>query len=58
MGKAKRGNGIMIIMVLSLFSFPTLLFADNGGEDLLKQAKQIFSPLPQMILSEKKSYHS
>jgi cytochrome c peroxidase len=53
MGKTKRGNGIVIIMVLSILSFGTLLFADNGDEDLLKQAKNIFGPLPQAMVSER-----
>jgi cytochrome c peroxidase len=41
------------MIVLSLLSFTGPLCADSGDEDLLKQAKQIFSPLPQVILSEK-----
>jgi len=53
MWKTKRGNGIMIIVVLSLLSFGALLFADNGDGDLLKQANQIFGQLPKAIVSEK-----
>jgi cytochrome c peroxidase len=29
------------------------LLGDNGGEDLLKQAKNIFGPLPQVMSSDK-----
>ncbi len=55
MEKAMAGDraALAIIIVLSLLFFTGLLFADNGDEDLLKQAKQIFSPLPQVMFSEK-----
>ncbi len=45
------------ILKMALFllavGFSSLSFADNTDEDLFKQAKQIFSPLPQMMGSEK-----
>lgn len=44
---------LSIIIVLLLLSFTGLLFADSGDEDLLKKAKQIFGPLPQVMTSEK-----
>lgn len=55
MQKIKRwGRDVLATMiVVSLLSFTSLLCADSGEEDLLKQVKQIFSPLPQVILSEK-----
>ncbi|OGP94933.1 MAG: cytochrome-c peroxidase [Deltaproteobacteria bacterium RBG_16_47_11] len=55
MQKIERGNRALLttMIVLSLLSFTGLLFADRGDEGLLKQAKQIFSPLPQVMLSEK-----
>jgi len=50
----RRGRDVLTTMiVVSLLSFTGLLFADSGDEDLLKQAKQIFGPLPQVMLSEK-----
>ena len=50
-----RGDGgvLAIITVLLLLPLAGLLFADNGDEDLLKQAKNIFGPLPQVMMSEK-----
>ena len=45
------------ILKMALFflavGFSGLSFADNIDEGLFKQAKQIFSPLPQMMVSEK-----
>jgi cytochrome c peroxidase len=54
MGKIKIGSNPILRMVLSLLivCFAGLSMADNG-EDLLKQAKNIFGPLPQVIVSEK-----
>src|SRR4030065_1978041 len=50
------------ILKMALFllavGFSGLSFADNTDEDLFKQAKQIFSPLPQMMVSEKNSITS
>jgi len=55
MQKVRRGNGDILttMIVVSLLSFTGLLFADSGDEDLLKQAKQIFGPLPKVMSSEK-----
>ena len=55
MQKMRKGNRDILttIIVLSLLSFATFLFADNGDEDLLKQTRQIFNPLPQFMTSEK-----
>jgi cytochrome c peroxidase len=55
MQKIRRGNRNVLttIIVLSLLSFTGLLIADNGDEDLLRQAKNIFGPLPQVMPSEK-----
>jgi cytochrome c peroxidase len=55
MQKIKRGNrdGLKSIIVFSLLSFASLLFADNGDENLLKQGKNIFGPLPTVMTSEK-----
>ncbi|PIV24622.1 MAG: hypothetical protein COZ69_08445 [Deltaproteobacteria bacterium CG_4_8_14_3_um_filter_45_9] len=55
MQKIRRGNRNVLttIIVLSLLSFAGLLIADNGDEDLLRQAKNIFGPLPQVMTSEK-----
>jgi cytochrome c peroxidase len=50
----RRGGGALaIITVLLLLPSAGLLFADNGEEDLLKQAKTIFGLLPQVMMSEK-----
>jgi cytochrome c peroxidase len=50
----RRNRGILAtLIVLSLLSFAGSLRADRGDEELLKQAKQIFSPLPQVMSSEK-----
>ena len=46
-------DGIMVIVVISILSFAVMSFASNGDEDLLKRAKQTFSPLPQAMTSEK-----
>jgi len=43
----------MTIMAFLFLFFSTLLFADTGEEALLKQAKSIFGPLPQVMSSEK-----
>jgi cytochrome c peroxidase len=50
----RRGRDVLATMiVLSLLSLTRPLCADSRDEDLLKQAKQIFGPLPQVMLSEK-----
>jgi cytochrome c peroxidase len=55
MQKIRRGNRNVLttIIVLSLLSFTGLLIADNGDEDLLRQGKNIFGPLPTVMTSEK-----
>jgi len=55
MQKMRKGNRDILttIISLSLLSFAGLLFADNRDEDSLKQARQIFNPLPQFMTSEK-----
>jgi hypothetical protein len=45
-------NSIKVIVIISIVSFSTLSLGANEDEELLKQAKQIFGPLPQVILSE------
>jgi cytochrome c peroxidase len=44
---------LRMILCLLIVCFAGSSLADRGDEDLLKQAKQIFSPLPQAMLSEK-----
>jgi cytochrome c peroxidase len=44
---------VMIILVISIVFFAGMSLGSNGDEDLLKQAKQIFGPLPQAMVSEK-----
>ena len=44
---------VKIIFVISILSFAGISLAGNGDEDLLRQAKQIFAPLPKAIVSEK-----
>ena len=55
----KTIRGFESILVLALFllivSFPGLSFGDSVDEALFKQAKQVFSPLPQVMASEKNS---
>jgi cytochrome c peroxidase len=55
MQKIRRwGRDVLATMiVLSLFSSTGPLYAGSGDKDLLKQAKQIFSPLPEVMSSEK-----
>jgi len=50
----RRDRGVsMTIMAFLFLFFSTLLFADSGEEALLKQAKTIFGPLPQVMTSKK-----
>jgi cytochrome c peroxidase len=51
--KVKIRYRIKVILFVFALSFAGISLASNGDEDLLKQAKQIFSPLPQVMLSEK-----
>jgi len=48
-----RGGMVTIILVLGLLFSSGLVFADNAAEDVLKQARQIFGPLPQVMTSDK-----
>jgi cytochrome c peroxidase len=41
-----------IITSVFIISFASLSLGSNGDEDLLNQAKQIFGPLPQVMLSD------
>jgi cytochrome c peroxidase len=55
MGRKKIGSHPILRMILSflIVCFAGSVLGNNGDEDLLKQAKQIFSPLPQVMFSEK-----
>ncbi len=55
MGRKKIGSHPILRMILSflIVCFAGSSLADKGDEELLKQAKQIFSPLPQVMSSEK-----
>jgi len=55
MGRKKIGSHPILRMILSflIVCFAGSLLADSGDEALLKQAKQIFGPLPQVMFSEK-----
>jgi cytochrome c peroxidase len=46
-------SSIKVIVIICMLSFAVISLASNGDEDLLKQAKQIFGPLPQVMVSEK-----
>lgn len=58
--KTIRGFESILKMALFLLvvGFPGSSFGDSVDEDLFKQAKQIFSPLPQVMVSEKNSITS
>jgi cytochrome c peroxidase len=51
--KVKNRYPIKVILFVFILSFAGMSLGSNGDEDLLKQAKQIFGPLPQVMLSEK-----
>jgi cytochrome c peroxidase len=51
--KMKTGNGIKAVIVISILIFSGISSGSSGDEDLLKQAKSIFGPLPQVMTSEK-----
>ena len=51
--KVKNRYRIKVILFVFVLSFAGMSLASNGDEDLLRQAKQIFGPLPQVMLSEK-----
>ncbi len=44
---------IKTLFFISILSFAGMSLGASGDEDLLQQAKQIFSPLPQVMTSEK-----
>jgi cytochrome c peroxidase len=46
---------LKMVLFLLTVSFSSSSFGGSGEEDLLKQAKQFFSPLPQVMVSEKNS---
>lgn len=54
-GTTKRGYKLTLstVLLLLIVSFPGSVRGNDGDEDLLRQAKQIFSPLPQVMSSEK-----
>jgi cytochrome c peroxidase len=51
--KVKNRYPIKIILFVFVLFFAVESLGSNGDEDLLKQAKQIFGPLPQVMFSEK-----
>jgi cytochrome c peroxidase len=51
--KMNNRSSIKVIVIICMLSFAVISLASNGDEDLLKQAKQIFGPLPQVMVSEK-----
>jgi cytochrome c peroxidase len=55
MAKIKMWNVDIIktLFFISILSFARISLGASGDEDLLKQAKQTFSPLPQVMTSEK-----
>ena len=55
MVKVKKENrdAIKVMVVISILIFAGMSLASNGDESLLTQAKQIFAPLPQVIVSDK-----
>ena len=42
-----------VLVIISILSFATTSLGTNEDEALLRQARQIFGPLPQVMLSEK-----
>jgi len=51
--KVKSRYRIKAILLVVVLSFTSISSASDEDEDLLKQAKKIFSPLPQVISSKK-----
>jgi len=49
----KRRDRIKVVALILILSFAGMSFANNGDEDLLNQAKQIFGQLQPLIVSEK-----
>ena len=50
--RTENRNGVPVI-IISILIFSGISSASNGDEALLKQAKGIFAPLPQVMMSEK-----
>ena len=46
---------LKVVLFLLVVGFPNLSFGGSPEEDLIKRVKQIFSPLPQVMASEKNS---
>jgi len=51
--KKENRDAIKVMVVISILIFAGMSLASNGDESLLTQAKQIFAPLPQVIVSDK-----
>ena len=51
--KVKNRYQIKVILFVFVLFFAVKSFGSNEDEDLLKQAKNIFGPLPQAMISEK-----
>jgi len=51
--KVKNRYHIKVILFVFVLSFAGMSLGSNGDEDLLKQAKQIFGPLPKAMVSER-----
>jgi cytochrome c peroxidase len=49
----KSGDCINVIAFILILSFAGTSIGSNGEEDLLNQAKQIFDPLPKVMVSDK-----
>ncbi len=54
MGKIKSGyKTLKMVSSLLIVCFAGSSLGDSGDEDLLKQANQLFGPLPKAMVSEK-----
>ncbi len=49
----RHGYRLKIIFTLFFVAFSSLSLGSDGDEDLLRQVRQIFSPLPAVMVSEK-----
>ncbi len=49
----RYGCRMKVIFILLFLAFSSLSSGSDGDEDLLRQARQIFSPLPAVMVSEK-----
>jgi cytochrome c peroxidase len=50
---SRNWYSLRFILILSFLSFSSLVQGSNGDEDLLRQARYVFSPLPRVMWSEK-----